>query len=167
MGAITAEDVNLSPPTGDRRFSYPGKAPVSHVEILDCPYFSMAVFIVSKGGKLPLHDHPGMYGFWWGIFKIVLAYHVSFYHIGLLHYLQLPDGGEVLILIKSTSNSSMPIGRCVLWRGWRFFLNLTNLLYSIFLNYNLYTSFIHSFLVKSYMAPSKLICMEGLIGWSS
>ncbi|XP_028418211.1 2-aminoethanethiol dioxygenase-like [Dendronephthya gigantea] len=63
MGAITAEDVNLTPPTRERRLSYPGEAPVSHVDILECPYFSMAVFIVSKGRKLPLHDHPGMYGF--------------------------------------------------------------------------------------------------------
>jgi cysteamine dioxygenase len=64
MGAITAQDVNLSPPSKDRRSSYPGAAPVTHVNIIECPYFSMAVFIVSRGRKLPLHDHPGMYGFW-------------------------------------------------------------------------------------------------------
>ncbi len=64
MGAIKAEDVNLTPPSRERRPSYPGAAPVTHVNIIECPYFSMAVFIVSKGRRLPLHDHPGMYGFW-------------------------------------------------------------------------------------------------------
>lgn len=64
MDKVTAVDINLRDPAKDRRRNSLRAPPVSHVEILDCPYFTMAVFIVNNGRSIPLHGHPGMYGFW-------------------------------------------------------------------------------------------------------
>ncbi|XP_046840489.1 2-aminoethanethiol dioxygenase-like isoform X2 [Xenia sp. Carnegie-2017] len=63
MSTITVNDVNLSRPNTRRRSFVHHFAPVTHVNIIDCSYFSMAIFIVDHGCRLPLHNHPGMYGF--------------------------------------------------------------------------------------------------------
>ncbi|XP_031572202.1 2-aminoethanethiol dioxygenase-like isoform X2 [Actinia tenebrosa] len=61
---LTAEDINLEVPNEESGniIKHPSGAPVSHIGIYECPYFSMGVFIVKKGCEIPLHDHPGMYG---------------------------------------------------------------------------------------------------------
>ncbi|KAK6177855.1 hypothetical protein SNE40_012737 [Patella caerulea] len=38
-------------------------APVTYVHLWEDETFSMGIFVVKPGGRLPLHDHPGMYGF--------------------------------------------------------------------------------------------------------
>lgn len=63
---LTAEDINLEVPNEESGniINHPSGAPVSHIGIYECPYFSMGVFIIKKGCEIPLHDHPGMYGLW-------------------------------------------------------------------------------------------------------
>ncbi|XP_029212600.2 2-aminoethanethiol dioxygenase-like [Acropora muricata] len=63
LDGITAEDINLVVGTSKERSngSY-SKAPATHVSIFECPFFTLAVFILKKGCSIPLHDHPGMFG---------------------------------------------------------------------------------------------------------
>lgn len=42
-------------------------APVTYVEILESQNYTLAMFILKNGARLPLHDHPGMHG----IIKVV------------------------------------------------------------------------------------------------
>ncbi|THD21682.1 Cysteamine dioxygenase [Fasciola hepatica] len=37
-------------------------APVAYVHITENEVFSMGIFILRSGSRIPLHDHPGMYG---------------------------------------------------------------------------------------------------------
>lgn len=37
-------------------------APVAYVHIMENEVFSMGIFILKPGSRIPLHDHPGMYG---------------------------------------------------------------------------------------------------------
>ncbi|KAH8874962.1 2-aminoethanethiol dioxygenase [Schistosoma japonicum] len=37
-------------------------APVAYVHIMENEVFSMGIFILRPGSRIPLHDHPGMYG---------------------------------------------------------------------------------------------------------
>ena len=39
-----------------------GKTPVTYVHIWEDDAFSVGIFILKNGARLPLHDHPGMYG---------------------------------------------------------------------------------------------------------
>jgi len=56
-------DIGLSPNGDDLSISpNPLFAPVCHVNIFECEYFTFGVFIIRKGMSLPLHDHPGMTG---------------------------------------------------------------------------------------------------------
>ena len=65
LDSITAEDIKLAVPNHIEQSngSYTG-APATHVSIFECPFFSLGVFILKKGGSIPLHDHPGMFGLW-------------------------------------------------------------------------------------------------------
>lgn len=38
-------------------------APVSYMDIFEDPVMTMAIFIIRDGCRIPLHDHPDMYGF--------------------------------------------------------------------------------------------------------
>lgn len=38
------------------------EAPVGYVHLWDSPLFSMGIFIVRNGEKIPLHNHPNMHG---------------------------------------------------------------------------------------------------------
>ena len=65
ISRLTAQDVNL-----DRalvRDSAPfdpdsGQAPVTFIDIWKDEHFSMSIFILKPGTRLPMHDHPGMHG---------------------------------------------------------------------------------------------------------
>lgn len=48
--------------TSPQFWERPGKAPVSCIEIYEDNHITMAIFILKPNGKLPLHNHPGMYG---------------------------------------------------------------------------------------------------------
>ncbi|KAF7255437.1 hypothetical protein EG68_07700 [Paragonimus skrjabini miyazakii] len=37
-------------------------APVAYVHIMENEVFSMGIFVLRPGSRIPLHDHPGMYG---------------------------------------------------------------------------------------------------------
>lgn len=62
-GSLTASDVGLSS-RGDTLTTLPyGRhAPICHINVLEHADVTVSIFIVRKGMKLPLHDHPGMTG---------------------------------------------------------------------------------------------------------
>lgn len=37
-------------------------APVTYISLYDSVVFSMSIFIIRRGERIPLHDHPGMFG---------------------------------------------------------------------------------------------------------
>jgi len=60
---IKAADVGLPDEAATlRRLLFRLNAPICHINIMDSPRFTMSIFIIRKGMKLPLHDHPGMTG---------------------------------------------------------------------------------------------------------
>lgn len=60
---ITAADVNFDPDAiKERDRVRRNRAPVSYIHLWEDERFSMGIFIVKSGGRLPLHDHPGMFG---------------------------------------------------------------------------------------------------------
>ncbi|XP_046558424.1 2-aminoethanethiol dioxygenase-like [Haliotis rubra] len=62
LNSITAKDVNFDPKSVTDRTSE-HDAPVTYVHIWEDDIFTMGIFVVKSGGKLPMHDHPNMYGF--------------------------------------------------------------------------------------------------------
>ncbi|GFY40753.1 2-aminoethanethiol dioxygenase [Trichonephila inaurata madagascariensis] len=38
------------------------KAPVTYIEVAENKTFSMGIFLLRSGARIPLHDHPGMHG---------------------------------------------------------------------------------------------------------
>lgn len=59
----TAEDVNLHPEFAtESLWKRPNKAPVTFIDIFDHNKFTVGIFILKPGMKLPLHNHPHMYG---------------------------------------------------------------------------------------------------------
>uniref|UniRef100_A0A023F8R6 Putative 2-aminoethanethiol cysteamine dioxygenase b n=1 Tax=Triatoma infestans TaxID=30076 RepID=A0A023F8R6_TRIIF len=61
MNKLTSNDVNLdhrllNNPVGNNW------APVTYVGILDNEHFTISMFVLRQGSKLPLHDHPLMHG---------------------------------------------------------------------------------------------------------
>lgn len=63
LDRTTAEDVNFPPQfTTERLWKQPGKAPVTCIDIFENPHVTMGIFILKPGGRLPLHNHPEMYG---------------------------------------------------------------------------------------------------------
>lgn len=58
-----ATDVDLHPQfMSEQLWKRKNKAPVTYVDIFDNPNLSVGIFILKPGMKLPLHDHPHMYG---------------------------------------------------------------------------------------------------------
>lgn len=64
VSAMTASDVNVAVPSPEIQVetSKVLRTPVSHINIYECPHFTIGIFIVRKGMSMPLHDHPGMTG---------------------------------------------------------------------------------------------------------
>lgn len=63
LDKTTASDVDLKPHlfSGDT-WKSEEKAPVSYIDIYEDDIITMGIFILKPGMKLPLHDHPYMYG---------------------------------------------------------------------------------------------------------
>lgn len=58
-----ATDVDLHPQfMSEQLWKRKNKAPVTYVDIYEDPNLSVGIFILKPGMKLPLHDHPHMYG---------------------------------------------------------------------------------------------------------
>jgi len=72
-----------------------GLAPVTFIDLWKDDHFSMSIFVLKPGTRLPLHDHPGMYG----VIR-VLHGHVSVFSYSLLErkcgdaFQPLADYGE-------------------------------------------------------------------------
>lgn len=63
LDKTTASDVDLHPQFMNHSlWTRPNKAPVTYVDIYENETLSMGIFILKPGMKLPLHDHPQMYG---------------------------------------------------------------------------------------------------------
>lgn len=59
----TSNDVNLHPQfMSESLWSRHNKAPVTYVDIYEDCNLTVGIFILKPGMKLPLHDHPHMYG---------------------------------------------------------------------------------------------------------
>lgn len=104
MNKVTSEDVNLDTKllqpvqdtVEDRRH-----APVTYIEVLDDPSLTIGIFVLKQGARLPLHDHPLMYG----ILKVIHgAVHVQSYSI-------ITDSDQKAnedTVIRSSSNEVLP-----------------------------------------------------------
>ncbi|KAI4460558.1 hypothetical protein MML48_5g00009990 [Holotrichia oblita] len=63
LDKTTATDVNLHPQfMTESLWMKPDKAPVTYIGIYENDLLTMGIFILSPDMKLPLHDHPQMYG---------------------------------------------------------------------------------------------------------
>ncbi|XP_018579935.1 2-aminoethanethiol dioxygenase [Anoplophora glabripennis] len=63
LDKTTAEDVNFPFEfTKERVWKQPRKAPVTCIDIFENSHVTMGIFILKPGGRLPLHNHPEMYG---------------------------------------------------------------------------------------------------------
>uniref|UniRef100_UPI00358EC98D 2-aminoethanethiol dioxygenase isoform X1 n=1 Tax=Myxine glutinosa TaxID=7769 RepID=UPI00358EC98D len=61
LGSVCAADLRISEPaTRSTKRSAP---PVTYMNIYDDEDFSLGVFLLKPNSTIPLHDHPGMYGF--------------------------------------------------------------------------------------------------------
>jgi len=65
MGRLTCQDLNLD----DALVCDPtpfdpdcGLAPVTFIDLWKDEHFSMSIFVLKPGTRLPMHDHPGMHG---------------------------------------------------------------------------------------------------------
>lgn len=65
LNKITPEDINLDPrllcDRGQFNASKDG-APVTYMQLFEDDDITICVFILKRGVRLPLHDHPGMFG---------------------------------------------------------------------------------------------------------
>ncbi|XP_042857228.1 2-aminoethanethiol dioxygenase-like [Penaeus japonicus] len=65
LNTIKAEDINLDPSLlQDRGTFNPSRdgAPVTYMQLYEDSDVTICVFILKKGVRLPMHDHPGMHG---------------------------------------------------------------------------------------------------------
>ncbi|XP_022902472.1 2-aminoethanethiol dioxygenase-like [Onthophagus taurus] len=63
LKCTTAADVSLDPKfKSDALWVTPDKAPVSYINIFENDLLTMGIFILRPGMKIPLHDHPQMFG---------------------------------------------------------------------------------------------------------
>ncbi|XP_049646579.1 2-aminoethanethiol dioxygenase [Suncus etruscus] len=61
LSQVRAEDLNIAPRLAAT--SPPPKSPpVTYMHIHESPGFSLGVFLLKSGARIPLHDHPGMHG---------------------------------------------------------------------------------------------------------
>ncbi|XP_077351877.1 2-aminoethanethiol dioxygenase-like [Festucalex cinctus] len=59
MSQARAADLRLAPPDSPPPRGAP---PVTYMHICETEHFSMGVFLLASGARIPLHDHPGMHG---------------------------------------------------------------------------------------------------------
>ncbi|XP_077992341.1 2-aminoethanethiol dioxygenase-like [Glandiceps talaboti] len=62
---VTVSDLNLKPRNTGKtapHSSNHGSAPVTYMHIWEDEYFTMGIFLLKHGSRIPLHDHPGMHG---------------------------------------------------------------------------------------------------------
>ena len=66
MNQITKVEVNFNSQLVKNKEVYKpepgGKPPVTYVHLWEDDVFSMGIFVLRNGAKIPLHDHPGMHG---------------------------------------------------------------------------------------------------------
>lgn len=61
---LKLEDLELDPAlVAPETWASPDKAPCTFVEVITRRTFTLGMFIVKPGFKIPLHNHAGMYGF--------------------------------------------------------------------------------------------------------
>lgn len=82
MNKVTSDDVNLDASlfnsTPSDCSTEDSNAPVAYINIYDEPSLTIGVFVLKKGARLPLHDHPLMYG----ILKVIHGtVHIQSYSI--------------------------------------------------------------------------------------
>jgi len=59
LDKCTADDVNLSHSIERCKLD----APVAFIHLHENKWFTLGIFVIFKGGRIPLHDHPNMSGF--------------------------------------------------------------------------------------------------------
>ncbi|XP_077585271.1 2-aminoethanethiol dioxygenase-like [Stigmatopora nigra] len=59
MSQVRGADLKLLPPASPPPRGAP---PVTYMHICETEHFSMGVFLLKSGARIPLHDHPGMHG---------------------------------------------------------------------------------------------------------
>lgn len=62
---LTAHDLHFDESLISRKTPFnpaSGEAPVTYVDIWEDDHFSMSIFVLKPGTRLPMHDHPGMHG---------------------------------------------------------------------------------------------------------
>lgn len=70
MERTTAEDLDFHPQFSQNSlWQQPNKAPVTFIEIFDHDQFTVGIFVLKPGMKLPLHNHPEMYG----LIKVIMG----------------------------------------------------------------------------------------------
>ena len=67
VNQVSASDLNLNSNLVKNKELYSHEidgatAPVTYVHIWEDSVFSMGIFVLRNGARLPMHDHPGMYG---------------------------------------------------------------------------------------------------------
>ena len=66
MSTVTSDDVNLTSAVANRSWDYPSSniydAPAAFIDIHECAQFSLTVFMIKAKKRMPLHDHPEMFG---------------------------------------------------------------------------------------------------------
>ncbi|GAB1602377.1 2-aminoethanethiol dioxygenase-like [Argonauta hians] len=60
MNQVRGRDVNFNPALGEK--SKINNAPVTYIHIFEDDIYSMGIFILKENSRIPLHDHPGMFG---------------------------------------------------------------------------------------------------------
>lgn len=65
IGQVTCKDVNLDEKllhALSKTTNGGNAAPVTYIPLYEGRTFSMSIFIIRRGERIPLHDHPGMFG---------------------------------------------------------------------------------------------------------
>ncbi|XP_045188949.1 2-aminoethanethiol dioxygenase-like [Mercenaria mercenaria] len=62
LNKVTKSDLRLDPLVLEDRIPTEQEAPVTYIRILEHKLMTIAVFVLKQGKRLPLHDHPGMFG---------------------------------------------------------------------------------------------------------
>lgn len=65
IGQVTCKDVNLDEKllhALSKTTNGGSAAPVTYISLYESRAFSMSIFIIRRGERIPLHDHPGMFG---------------------------------------------------------------------------------------------------------
>ncbi|CAI9717245.1 2-aminoethanethiol dioxygenase-like [Octopus vulgaris] len=60
MNQVRGRDLNFNPALTER--SKNNNAPVTYIHIFEDEVYSMGIFVLKENSRIPLHDHPGMFG---------------------------------------------------------------------------------------------------------